>query len=149
VTATEYAPAVPPQDNDDVVAPLMVVGLSVHERPETGEERLRLTVPVHPLRGTALIVEIPGVPTFTPTLSGLGDTAKSWTVMRRVAECVRAARVPVTVTVYVIAVGELQDKVEVVLPPAVGVTLAGLRLQLIPAVGVNDVVRLTTPLKRF
>jgi hypothetical protein len=49
----------------------------------------------------------------------------------------------------VVAVGELQDKVEVVLPPAVGVTLVGLRLQLIPVVGVNDVVRPTTPLKRF
>ena len=149
VTVTEYSPAVPLQDNDDVVAPLMLVGLRVHVRPRTEGGKLRLTIPDHPLRGTADIAEAPWAPAFTGTLEGFGDSAKSWTVTRRVARCERDPLVPVTVTVYVLAVGELQDKVEVALAPAAGVTLAGLRLQLIPVLGTNDAVRLTTPLKRF
>ena len=149
VIVTEYSPAVPLQDNDDVVAPPMLVGLRVHVRPRTEVGRLRLTMPDHPLSGTADIAEAPCAPAFTGTLDGFGDRAKSWTVTRRVAGCERDPLVPVTVTVYVLAVGELQDKVEVALAPAAGVTLAGLRLQLIPVLGTNDAVRLTTPLKRF
>ena len=47
------------------------------------------------------------------------------------------------------AVVDVQANVEVELPPAVGVTLVGLRVQLSPVDGANDAVRLTTPLNRF
>jgi hypothetical protein len=64
----------------------MLVGLMVHVRPKTGAVALRLTVPDHPLRGTAVIADVPWPPAFTPTLSGFGDTTKSWTDRRIVAE---------------------------------------------------------------
>jgi hypothetical protein len=99
VTATEYVPAVPVQDSDEVVAPVTLAALSEHVSPETDAGRLRPTVPDHPLRGTAEITEIPCAPAFTPTLEGFGETAKSWTMMSRVAEWERDPLVPVTVTV--------------------------------------------------
>ena len=37
----------------------------------------RLTVPVNPLSGVIVIVEVPGAPTFTVTLVGLADIEKS------------------------------------------------------------------------
>jgi len=89
----------PVHESVDGVDPLMLVRLRLHVRPETGAVALRLTVPDHPLRGTAVITDAPWAPAFTPTLSGFGDTTKSWTARRTVAECVREPLVPITVTV--------------------------------------------------
>src|SRR3989442_14824841 len=69
----------PAHESVDGVDPLMLVRLRLHVRPETGAVALRLTVPDHPLRGTAVITDAPWAPAFTPTLSGFGDTTKSWT----------------------------------------------------------------------
>lgn len=58
------------------------------------------TVPVKPLRGATVIVEVMAVPAFPATLVGLAVTVKSCTVTVTVAECGPApVAVPVTVTV--------------------------------------------------
>ncbi len=60
--------------------------LSVHVRPagETVEESV--TVPVKPLSGATVMVEVAVPPAFAVTDVGLADTVKSWTVTVTVAE---------------------------------------------------------------
>ncbi len=69
-------------------------------RPVAGEiVVVNATVPVKPLTGDTVIVEVPAVPEFVETLVGLAVTVKSVTVTVTVAEWDSEPLVPVTVTV--------------------------------------------------
>ena len=79
---------------------MTLVGVRVHVRPVAGEiEDVNATVPVNPLTGATVIVEVTAVPTLAAMLVGLAVTVKSVTVNVTVAILVRPALVPVTVTV--------------------------------------------------
>jgi hypothetical protein len=65
----------------------MLVGLSVQLRPVAGEtDEVRATVPVNPLTGATVIVEVAVPPTNVLVLVGLAVTEKSVTVTVTVAE---------------------------------------------------------------
>jgi hypothetical protein len=65
----------------------MLAGVRVQVRPVAGAiEDVRATVPVNPLTGATVIVEVPAVPALTVTLVGEAATVKSWTVTVTVAE---------------------------------------------------------------
>ena len=76
-----YVPAiVPVQDSVEVCeAPRITLdGLSVHVSPVAGEMfEVRLTVPVNPLIGVTVMVEVVGVPALAAILVGLAVTVKS------------------------------------------------------------------------
>ena len=123
----------------------MLVGLKVQVRPAGETVDVRATVPVNPLRGATVIVDVPAAPARTATLVGLAVTEKSGTlptVTVTVVEWLSDPLVPVTVTVKVLAVEPVQLRVEVPDP----VTLVGVNVQVRPAGEILD-VRATTPLK--
>ena len=64
---------------------------------ETNE--VSATVPVNPLTGATVMVEVAATPDVVVTLVGLAVTVKSRTVYVTVAVCEREPLVPVTVTV--------------------------------------------------
>ena len=68
-------------------------------RPAGETVEVNATVPVNPLTGATVIVDVAAVPTLTATVVGLAVTVKSMTVTVTVAEWDRAPLVPVTVTV--------------------------------------------------
>ena len=103
------------------------------------------TVPVKPLTGATVIVELAAAPARTVTLVGLAVTVKSLTVTVTVAECVRDPLVPVTVTVYTPA-GPVQDRAEVWDAPKT--ILVGVRVHVRPAGDTVD-VRATVPVNPF
>ena len=116
VTVTVYTLAtLLMQDNADVWdAPrTMLVGVRVHVSPAGLTEEVRATVPVNPLSGATVIVDVAATPTLTLAVVGLADTEKSVTATVTVAEWVSEPLVPVTVTVNVVAVADEQDSVEV------------------------------------
>lgn len=83
---------------------------------------VKLTVPVKPFTGETVIVDVPGRPTTTETLDGLGAMEKSATcvtVKVTVAEWDRAPLVPVTVTTTVPAVAKVHESVVVPVPPVI------------------------------
>ncbi len=55
----------------------MLDGVSVHVRPAGDTALVRVTVPVKPLTGATVIVEVTATPTFTLALDGLAVTVKS------------------------------------------------------------------------
>jgi hypothetical protein len=58
----------------------MLVGFSVHARPVDGEVLdERATVPVKPLIGATVMVDVPATPALTVTVVGLAVTEKSGT----------------------------------------------------------------------
>ncbi len=63
----------------------MLAGVKVHVRPAGETEDVNATVPVNPLRGATVIVEVAAVPALTATVVGLALTVKSWTVTVTVA----------------------------------------------------------------
>jgi hypothetical protein len=64
-------------------APSMtLVGFNEQVRPAGVEVCVRVTVPVNPLTGDTVIVDVAGVPTLTVTLVGLAVTVKSTTWKR-------------------------------------------------------------------
>lgn len=75
------------QDNADVwEAPsTMLVGESVQVRPAGEIEEVRATVPVNPLTGATVIVEVAATPTLTLAVVGLAVTEKSVTATVTVA----------------------------------------------------------------
>jgi len=77
----------------------MLDGVRVHVRPAGDTELVRATVPVKPLTGATVMVEVAAVPTVVVTDVGLAVTVKSLTVTVTVAVRVREPLVPVTVTV--------------------------------------------------
>ncbi len=82
-------------------------------RPAGETAEVRATVPVKPLTGATVIVEVAAVPAVVVTDVGLAVTVKSVTLTVTVAVCDREPLVPVTVTVKVVAVVEEHDRVEV------------------------------------
>jgi hypothetical protein len=58
----------------------------VHVKPAGDTELVRATVPVKPLTGATVIVEVPLDPALTETVVGLALTVKSLTVTVTVAE---------------------------------------------------------------
>jgi len=77
----------------------MLVGLSEHARPEGETVDVRVTVPVKPLTGVTVTVEVPVAPELMLTVVGLAVTVKSLTVKVTVADADWDPLVPVTVTV--------------------------------------------------
>lgn len=59
------------------VPPVMLVELSPHARFVELVVTVSATVPVKPLRGLTVIVEVPGVPATTVTLVGVDEIVKS------------------------------------------------------------------------
>jgi len=147
VTVTVYVPAGPEHDRVDVWdAPrTMLVGLRVHVKPAGETVDVNATVPVKPLTGATVIVEVAVAPARAVTLVGLAVTVKSAaapTVTATVAEWESVPLVPVTVTVKVAAFVPVHDSVEVWAAPKT--TLAGLRVHVRPA-GETVAVRATVP----
>ena len=149
VTECEIAPLVPvtatwtveadANVHDRVELPEVVtlVGLSVHAVLLLA----RLTVPVKPLSGAIVIVEVPADPAFTVTVVGLAVIVKSAAAVKvTVTEWVSAALVAVTPTWNIPPVAKVHDSVEEPEP----VTLVGETVH-----EVLLVVRLTTPAKPF
>jgi len=78
----------------------MLVGLTVHVKPDGETEVVRLTVPVKPLTGDTVIVELPATPGVVLTLLGLANIWKSTTCTVTVPVVWDSEPlVPVTVTV--------------------------------------------------
>src|SRR5438876_2270656 len=120
----------------------MLVGLRVHVNPAGDTVEARATVPVKALTGATVIVEVAVAPARAVTLVGLATTVKSRMLTVTVAERDRVPLVPVTVTVNVVAVVPVHDRVEVWAAPKT--TLAGLRVHVRPA-GETVAVRATVP----
>jgi hypothetical protein len=91
----------------------MLVGVRAQVRPAGDTELVRATVPVKPLTGATVMVDVAAVPAVVVTDVGLAVTVKSVTVTVTVAVWIRDPLVPVTVTVNVLAVVEEHDRVEV------------------------------------
>ncbi len=77
----------------------MLVGLRVQVRPAGATEDVSATVPVNPLTGATVMVEVAAVPAVVVTVFGDALTVKSVTVTVTVAVWVIVPLVPVTVTV--------------------------------------------------
>jgi len=74
-----YVPAGPEHESVEVCdAPrTMLVGLRVQLRPAGETADVRVTVPVNPLTGATVMVEVPVAPARIATLVGLAVTVKS------------------------------------------------------------------------
>jgi len=77
----------------------MLLGVRVHVSPAGETADVRATVPVNPLTGATVIVEMAAVPTVVVTAVGLAATVKSVTLKVTVAVAELAPFVAVTVTV--------------------------------------------------
>jgi hypothetical protein len=105
VTVTEYEPAGPEHDNDDVALELELlrertVGFALQVRPFRGETVAeRAIFPAKPSNPVPIMVVKPAVPARAVTLVGVIVSPKSWTVYVTVANAELAPFVPVTVTV--------------------------------------------------
>ena len=77
----------------------MLAGVRVQVKPAGETAEASATVPVNPLTGATVIVDVAAVPTVVVTAVGLAATVKSVTVTVTVAAWVRLPLVPVTVTV--------------------------------------------------
>ncbi len=104
--------------------------MRVHVRPEGATVDVSATVPVKPLTGATVIVEVAAVPTVVMTAVGLAVTVKSVTVTITIAVLDIAPLVPVTVTVNVAAVADEQDSVDVCDAPRT--RLLGVRVHVRP-----------------
>lgn len=124
----------------------MLAGVRVQVKPVAGDtELVSVTVPVNPLIGATVIVEVPATPALTVTVVGLALTEKSvpGTVKVTVAECDSVPLVPVTVTVYVPLAEGVHERVDAPEP----VTLVGVKVHVRPDDGDTVAARLTTPEK--
>jgi len=63
----------------------MLVGVRVQVRPAGETDDVNATVPVKPLTGATVIVEVAATPTFTLAVVGLAVTVKSVTINVTVA----------------------------------------------------------------
>ena len=77
----------------------MLLGVSVQVSPAGETPDVGATVPVNPLTGATVIVEVAAVPTVVVTAVGLAATVKSVTLKVTVAVAELAPFVAVTVTV--------------------------------------------------
>lgn len=78
---------------------MILAGVRLHVRPAGETEDVRVTVPVNPLTGATVTVEVAAVPAVVVTAVGLTVTVKSVTVYVTVAVWTADPLVPVTVTV--------------------------------------------------
>ena len=122
---------------------MILVGLSEHVSPAGETDEVRATVPVNPLRGATVMVDVAAAPAFVVTLVGLAVTLKSLNAKLTLVELVVVPLVAVTVAVTVSATASLQDNVEVTLVPRT--TLAGFKVQ--DALRVVETVSATVPVK--
>ena len=74
-------------------------GVRVQVRPAGETDEVNATLPVNPLTGATVIVEVAIAPTIVVTAGGLAVTVKSWTTKVTVVAAEVAPLVPVTVTV--------------------------------------------------
>ena len=109
---------------------------------EGDDAEVRLTVPVNPLMGAIVIVEVAGDPVLAFAVVGLAVTLKSWTVTVTVAVWTSTPLVPVTVAVYTPALPE-QVRVDVCEVPRT--IMVGFREQDAPVLGVTADVREIVP----
>jgi len=124
-----------------------LVGLNVQVSPVEGDDaEVRATVPVNPLMGAIVIVEVAEDPALAFALVGLAVTLKSWTVTVTVTLWNSPPLVPVTVTVYIPA---LPEQVRVDDCEAPRMTLVGLSVQEAPVLGETEVVSETVPENPF
>jgi len=88
VTVTVYVPPDPEQDSVEVweTPRTMLVGVRVHVNPAGETVEVRATVPVKPLTGATVIVEVAAAPARAVTLVGLAVTVKSRIFTVTVAE---------------------------------------------------------------
>jgi len=78
----------------------MLVGLRVHVKPAGETAEVRVTVPVKPLTGATVMVDVPELPAAKVKLVGLAVMVKSTTWNSTIPVVwVRVPSVPVTVTV--------------------------------------------------
>ena len=80
VAVTVNVPALPVHDNVEVwdAPKTILAGVSVHAKPVDGEiELVSATVPVNPLSGATVMVEVVAVPAIAVTAVGLALTLKS------------------------------------------------------------------------
>ncbi len=88
MTVTVNVPAEPVHESVEVwLAPsVMLAGVRVQVRPDAGEiEEVSATVPVNPLTGATVMVEVAAVPAVVVTAVGAAVTVKSVTVTVTVA----------------------------------------------------------------
>ena len=123
----------------------MLVGLDVQERPEGETLEVRATVPVNPLTGATVIVDVAAAPAKALTLVGLALTVKSVTVTATVAVWTIDPLVPVTVTVKLPFADARQDKLDELLTDRLEVP----RLHASPVEGETVEVRVTVPMNPF
>ena len=90
----------------------MLVGVRVQVKPAGETVDVNATVPVNPLTGATVMVEVAAALANAVTLVGLAVTVKSVMVTVTVAEWDSDPLVPVTVTVYVPVEPE-QERTEV------------------------------------
>lgn len=120
---------------------MTLVGVRVQVKPVAGEtDDVKVTVPVKPLTGVTVIVDVPAAPARTVTLVGLAVTVKVGvpTLKVTVTVCDKPPLVPVTIMVNVPPVVKVHESVEVPEP----VTLVGVKVH-----AALFAVRLTTPAK--
>jgi hypothetical protein len=125
-----------------------LVGARVHVRPAgVDADTVNPTVPVRPFRAVTVIVEVPVAPASTWAGVAPALIVKSTTtnVMAAVV-CDSVPSVPVTVTVYVAAVPDVQLSVEVC-GEVPKVTLVGVRVHVNPAGVDADAVSDTVPVR--
>ena len=126
---------------------MTLVGPNVQASPVEGDDaELKPTVPVNPLMGAIVIVEVAEDPALAFALVGFAVTLKSWTVNVTVAVWTSTPPVPVTVTVYTPALPE-QVRVDVCEAPRM--TLVGLIVQEAPVLGETELVSETVPENPF
>jgi hypothetical protein len=83
-----------------VVVSEMLVGVRLHDRPETGKTDVTLTptVPVYPPLDVALMTDVPGNGARVATEDGVAVRVKSWTVILTTTVLTSPLPDPVTVT---------------------------------------------------
>jgi hypothetical protein len=128
---------------------LVGLRLVLGECPPLGEtEEDRLTVPAKPLRLVSVMFAAFEAPGKIATEEMLEAILKPTTLVETVANRVSLALLPKILTVYVLGVDALNVAVELALPPADRVTLAGLNVTVTPA-GVDVALRVTVPANPF
>ncbi len=124
-----------------------VVGLRVAVMLTDEGVAVRIRLPENIFRLVSVMVDVVELPADKLTDAGLAVMLKSPTLTSTCIVWTCVPLVPVTVTVKLpLAVGVTVNN-DVAIPPAVNVTLVGLKDAVRPVEGVTDAVRLTVPVK--
>jgi hypothetical protein len=135
----------PPAVNVTLVELRLVLG----EWPPLGKtEDDRLTVPVKPLMLVRVMLAAFEAPGKIPTEEMLETILKPTTLVEILVNRESLALLPKIGTVYVFGVEALKVAVELALPPAVRVTLVGLKVTVTP-VGTERALNVTVPANPF